>query len=90
MKRIFNTILGFGSALLMLASCNFVLEEHPKTIFTPDYFTTPAGVEGGLAALYSHLRDQYGDPYTWADVTSGTDEATYSADGFKTGDMSGG
>ncbi len=90
MKRIFNTILGFGSALLMLASCNFVLEENPKTVFTPDYFTTPQGVEGGLAALYSHLRDQYGDPYTWADVTSGTDEATYSADGFKTGDMSGG
>lgn len=74
----------------MLVSCNFVLEENPKTVFTPDYFTTPAGVEGGLAALYSHLRDQYGDPYIWADVTSGTDEATYSADGFKTGDMSGG
>jgi len=90
MKRIFNTILGLGSALLMLVSCNFVLEENPKTVFTPDYFTTPAGVEGGLAALYSHLRDQYGDPYIWADVTSGTDEATYSADGFKTGDMSGG
>ena len=90
MKRIFNTILGFGSALLMLASCNFVLEEDPKTVFTPDYFTTPAGVEGGLAALYSHLRDQYGDPYIWADVTSGTDEATYSQGGFMTGDHSGG
>lgn len=88
MKRIFNTILGFGSALLMLASCNFVLEEHPKTVFTPDYFTTPAGVEGGLAALYSHLRDQYGDPYTWADITASTDEATYSANGFKGSDMS--
>lgn len=88
MKRIFNTILGFGSALLMLASCNFVLEEHPKTVFTPDYFTTPAGVEGGLAALYSHLRDQYGDPYIWADLTASTDEATYSADGFKGSDMS--
>lgn len=74
----------------MLASCNFVLEEHPKTVFTPDYFTTPAGVEGGLAALYSHLRDQYGDPYIWADITSGTDEATYSQGGFMTGDHSGG
>ena len=52
MKRIFNTILGLGSALLMLVSCNFVLEENPKTVFTPDYFSTPAGVEGGLAALY--------------------------------------
>ena len=72
----------------MLASCNFVLEEHPKTVFTPDYFTTPAGVEGGLAALYSHLRDQYGDPYIWADLTASTDEATYSADGFKGSDMS--
>ena len=74
----------------MLVSCNFVLEETPKTVFTPDYFTTPAGVEGGLAALYSHLRDQYGDPYLWADVTSGTDEATYSQGGFMTGDHSGG
>lgn len=74
----------------MLVSCNFVLEETPRSVFTPDYFSTPLGVEGGLTALYSHLRDQYGDPYTWADVTSGTDEATYSQGGFMTGDHSGG
>lgn len=74
----------------MLVSCNFVLEETPRSVFTPDYFSTPLGVEGGLTALYSHLRDQYGDPYLWADVTSGTDEATYSQGGFMTGDHSGG
>ena len=40
-KKIFAVISG---AALLLTSCNWVLEEHPKTIYTPDYFTTQAGV----------------------------------------------
>ena len=59
-KKIFAVISG---AALLLTSCNWVLEEHPKTIYTPDYFTTQAGVEGGLTALYSRLRYQNGNAY---------------------------
>ena len=88
-KKIFAVISG---AALLLTSCNWVLEEHPKTIYTPDYFTTQAGVEGGLTALYSRLRYQNGNAYCFNIMTTGTDEATFaqSADGnFKVADMSG-
>lgn len=88
MKTIIKSILSIGSAAILLASCTQILEEHPKTIYTPDYFTTKAGIEGGLTALYSHLRDTYGDPYTWADLEGATDECTYSEAGFKGSDFS--
>ena len=85
-------IIALAGAAVLLSSCNFVLEEHPKTRYTPDFFTTQAGVEGGLTALYTHIRTIYGNAYTYNFLTTGTDEATYaqSADGnFKTADMSG-
>ena len=85
-------IIALAGAAVLLSSCNFVLEEHPKTRYTPEFFTTQAGVEGGLTALYTHIRTIYGNAYTYNFLTTGTDEATYaqSADGnFKTADMSG-
>ena len=88
MKKIFNFMLVLGGMLVLAASCNKILEEHPKTIFTPGYFSTPAGVEGGLTALYSHLRDVYGDPYTWSDLEAATDETTFSNSGFRGNDFS--
>ena len=88
MKKIFNFMLVLGGMLVLAASCNKILEEHPKTIFTPGYFSTPAGVEGGLTALYSHLRDVYGDPYTWSDLEAATDECTFSNSGFRGNDFS--
>ena len=88
MKKIFNFMLVLGGMLVLAASCNKILEEHPKTIYTPDYFGTPAGVEGGLTALYSHLRDVYGDPYTWSDLEAATDETTFSNSGFRGNDFS--
>ena len=88
MKAIFKSILGLCGAAVLLASCTQILEEHPKTIFAPDFFTTQAGVEGGLTALYSHLREQYGDPYLWADLEGATDECTYSNSSFRGSDFS--
>ena len=88
MKKIFNFMLVLGGMLVLSASCNKILEEHPKTIYTPGYFSTPAGVEGGLTALYSHLRDVYGDPYTWSDLEAATDECTFSNSGFRGNDFS--
>ena len=88
MKKIFNFMLVLGGMLVLSASCNKILEEHPKTIYTPGYFSTTAGVEGGLTALYSHLRDVYGDPYTWSDLEAATDECTFSNSGFRGNDFS--
>ena len=92
MKNIYKITLGIASAAVLLSSCNSVLEEHPKTIFTPDFFTTQLGVEGGVTALYSHLRWIGGQAYYYNSLETGTDEFTYgeSADGnFKDADLSG-
>ena len=77
---------------VLASSCSKVLDEQPKTIYTPDFFTTQMGVEGGLTALYAQLRYLYGNAYYYNILTTGTDEATYgaSADGnFKSADLSG-
>jgi len=92
MKSIYKLFVGVCGVLCIFSSCNSILEEHPKTKYTPDFFTTQAGIEGGLTALYTHLRYTYGNAYAYNALTTGTDEATWaqSADGnFKTCDMSG-
>ena len=66
-----------------LSSCSDILEEQPRSSFDPSYFKTQKGVEGGLTALYSHLRNIYGNAYYLTSLEAGTDEYTYghSADG---------
>ena len=84
----------FGLSVLMLiiiSGCSKILEEQPRSSFTPDYFKTENGVTGGITSLYSHLRNIYGQAYYYNACLTGTDEATYaqSADGnFKDMDMS--
>jgi hypothetical protein len=78
------TILSMG--------CKKVLDEQPRSSFTPEYFKTVQGVNGGLTAMYAHLRNIYGQAYYYNSGVTGTDEATWgqSADGnFKDMDCSG-
>ena len=92
MKKIAKIALGIAGIALLATSCNKILEEHPKTRYTPDFFSTSMGVEGGLTALYAQLRYLYGNGYYYNILTTGTDEATWgqSADGnFKDADLSG-
>ena len=92
MKNIAKIALGIAGVALLASSCNKILEESPKAKYTPDYFSTAQGVEGGLTALYAQLRFLYGNGYYYNILTTGTDEATYgqSADGnFKDADLSG-
>ncbi|MEO6980689.1 MAG: RagB/SusD family nutrient uptake outer membrane protein [Mucilaginibacter sp.] len=83
-----------GLAVVMLvfnSGCSKILEEQPRSSFTPDYFKTQNGVLGGITSLYAHLRNIYGQAYYYNACLTGTDEATYaqSADGnFKDMDMS--
>lgn len=75
-----------------MTSCSDVLDEQPRSQFDPTFFTTKAGIEGGLTSLYAHLRYFYGNGYYLNSVETGTDEYTYaqSADGnFKDADLSG-
>jgi hypothetical protein len=93
MKRILKkTYIGAALLTLFLVGCSDILEEQPRSIFTPEFFKTEKGVMGGLTAMYSHLRYIYGQAYYYNTGLTGTDEATYaqSADGnFKDMDYSG-
>jgi hypothetical protein len=77
---------------LFLGACSNVLEEEPRSSYTPEYFKTEKGVIGGLTSMYAHLRYIYGQGYYYNTTETGTDEATYaqSADAnFKDMDLSG-
>ena len=87
-----KTFIVTGLLMLFLGSCSNVLEEQPRSIFTPEYFKTEKGVMGGITSNYAHLRYIYGQAYYYNTCLTGTDEATYaqSADAnFKDMDYSG-
>ncbi len=87
-----KAFIGSLSLLVVLISgCSKILDEQPRSSFTPEYFKTENGVLGGITSLYAHLRNIYGQAYYYNACLTGTDEATYaqSADGnFKDMDMS--
>ncbi|MEO5891727.1 MAG: RagB/SusD family nutrient uptake outer membrane protein [Ferruginibacter sp.] len=87
-----KTLMVSALLVLIFTGCKKILEEEPRSIFTPDYFKTEKGVNGGLTAMYGHLRNIYGQAYYYNSGITGTDEATWgqSADGnFKDMDCSG-
>ena len=72
-------IMGLAlAALVSASSCSDVLEEQPRSSFDPSFFTTEKGVEGGLTALYYHLRLTGGFMYYYCITETGTDEYTYA------------
>lgn len=93
MKRIqIKTFIGAAIMSLFLLGCSDLLDEQPRSIYTPEYFKTEKGVNGGLTSLYAQLRYTYGNAYYYNSCITGTDEVTYaqSADqNFKVMDMSG-
>lgn len=91
-NRYVKLIAAVVIAALSLTSCSKILEEEPRSIFTPEFFKTEKGVLGGVTALYGHLRNIYGNGYYFNACLTGTDEYTYaqSADGnFRDIDLSG-
>lgn len=71
------------SIILLVGSCTKdILEEEPRGVFTPEFFTTELGVQGGLTYLYQNLRNIYGFAYFLNLGETGTDEyaAAQSAD----------
>ncbi|WP_035647528.1 RagB/SusD family nutrient uptake outer membrane protein [Flavobacterium sp. ASV13] len=87
-----KTFMATAMIALFLGACSNVLEEEPRSIYTPEYFKTEKGVTAGLTSMYAHLRYIYGQGYYYNTTETGTDEATYaqSADAnFKDMDLSG-
>jgi hypothetical protein len=93
MKRIhINYLVRAALMMLLLGACTKILDEQPRSIYEPGFFKTEKGVNGGLTAMYAHLRYLYGQAYYYNSLLTGTDEATWaqSADqNFKDHDLSG-
>ena len=61
-------------------ACSDFLVEQPRSLLTPDFFTSEQGIVAGLTAAYSGLRFQYGTEGGMAITSVGTDEGTPGGD----------
>ena len=78
MKRInIKTLTGTVVMTLFFVACSSILDEQPRSIYEPGFFKTEKGVQGGLTAMYAHLRYIYGQPYFYNTLETGTDEYTW-------------
>ncbi len=46
-----KTLIGAAMILLFLVGCEDILEEKPRSIFTPEFFKTEQGVRGWINVL---------------------------------------
>lgn len=67
--------------VLLFSGCNKILEEQPRSIYTPEFFKTEKGVLGGITSQYAHLRLIFGQPYYYNTLETGTDEYTWGQSG---------
>jgi hypothetical protein len=74
--KILYSVLAF--TIIIAAGCRKKLEENPYTVFSVEYFKTPAGFQNGINALYSGTRFLYGPEGAVGIGTVGTDEWTYA------------
>lgn len=83
MKKTYINIIVLGgiAAALTLSSCNNVLNEVNRETYTPEYFKTEKGVEGGITSLYANLRNLWGNGYWLIANETGTDEYTFGHGG---------
>ena len=76
MKRKIISIAILSIAWLISSCTTDILEEEPRGVFTPEFFSTELGVQGGLTYLYQNLRNVYGFAYFLNLGETGTDEYT--------------
>ena len=74
-NRVFRYSLFFGIIVTMNTGCKKLLEETPRTSFTPEYFKTSEGLKGAVNGLYSSLRRHWGTQVFLQLQSAGTDEA---------------
>lgn len=65
----------------MLANCTKILDEQPRAAVTPDYFSTPGGVLGGITGVYSDMRNLWGTEGFLNMTVGGTDEVLKGGSG---------
>src|SRR4249919_3376748 len=80
MKQKNILFLALCTAILFAATgCKKILDEQPRTSFTPTFFTTSDGIQGGIAGIYSSLRGQWATQIWTQLFNSGTDESLRGA-----------
>ncbi|MEQ1796835.1 MAG: RagB/SusD family nutrient uptake outer membrane protein [Lacibacter sp.] len=72
--KIFISSLLFAVLLFTGTGCKKLLEETPRTGFTPVFFNTPDGLQGGVNGVYANLRTHWGTQIFIQLFNSGTDE----------------
>lgn len=73
--KIFTYCLLFGVVLLTSTGCKKLLEEQPRTSFTPTFFTTSDGIQGAISGIYASFRGQWSTQIWTQLFNGGTDEA---------------
>src|SRR5215216_6454377 len=77
--KIFIYSLVFGAILFTATSCKKLLKEEPRTSFTPGFFTTADGLQGGVTGVYANLRTHWGTQIFQQLMSAGTDESLRGA-----------
>jgi starch-binding outer membrane protein, SusD/RagB family len=70
-KAVYAIMLG---ATLLTSSCKKILEENPRSDVTPEAFSTPTGLLGGISGAYNALRGLWGTEGFTINQMAGTDE----------------
>ncbi len=73
-NKYFISSLLLGTVLFATVGCKKLLEEQPRTNFAPSFFSTPDGIQGGIAGIYSSFRGQWATQIWLQLFNSGTDE----------------
>src|ERR1700712_3119713 len=68
------SVFVMAAMLLTTGSCKKILEEHPRAVLTPEFFSSPGGIEGGIASAYSDFRNLWGTENFTNICDGGTDE----------------
>jgi hypothetical protein len=68
------TYLFIVFGILSVGGCEKILEEHPQSDVTPQLYTTPSGLLGGIAGVYSNLRNLWGTEGFNTLCVAGTDD----------------
>ena len=72
------SIAALTLALMVTSSCEDRLEEQPRAVLTPDYFSTAAGLRSGVTAAYARFRYFYANEGGMNMTVYGTDEYTHA------------
>src|SRR5258705_12281230 len=65
---------GLIAVAFLSAGCKKLLEEHPRAGIVPSFFNTPAGILGGISAVYNDIRGAWGTEGFSQQAVGGTDE----------------